>query len=172
MTLNSTLSTQQLELAKPTSLDYLSPQNQNPDSIGQKCIEKLLGPPKRLNDKMRLGKESELIVYNLLTKAGYDVRIEAPCDYDLTVHHLHHIDRIQIKTMRLDGYAQLGKTSKRSAGNLHTKYHSLAFDYLAAVDRTDGSVYLIPAGLCVDPDNPTELKGAVKVPRFTQYKIK
>ena len=148
------------------------------ETIGQKSIESiehLLGPPKTRGIDQVKGFNSEMHVFHILSSAGYDVRMELPCDYDMTVHNLDGIHRIQVKTINKksenhSGTINLNKTSMHSKGKfVVSRYNSMAFDFLAAVDQDTWDVYLIPSFHFTGENG--SMKSGLGLKQYHGYKI-
>ena len=147
MTLSSPLNMQQSELESITISDVQLLQSLSQEATGLKCIE-YLGPPRRQGKTHTKGWQGEVIAFNKLGRLGYDVRVEKPCNYDLTIHGEKGIVRIQVKTLNYrkfgDYHDKKADVKKTGVKNKREPYLLTDFDLLAAVDVETEEVFLVP----------------------------
>ena len=181
MTLSSPLNTQQLELESITIFDVQLQQRQSQEATGLKCIE-YLGPPRRQGKTHTKGWQGEVVAFNKLGRLGYDVRVEKPCNYDLTIHGDKGIVRIQVKTLveycnhknGKDYFYKLASTKKgpRYSGNKSgVPYLLTDFDFLAVVDVETEEVFLVPIREIESKKNPGRTMSSVSESFISSYKI-
>ena len=171
MTLNSPLNTLQQPLGSTTICEYLSQPSLNQDSTGAKSISQYLGEPKERGYTQDRGRFAELIAFNTLSRLGYDVRFEAPCDYDLTIHGESGITRLQVKSISDRDRITLGKSSMRASGPKKSRYKIDAFDFLCTVNLETEEVYLIPIKDLESSSYRGELKATITMHKYRGYKI-
>ena len=177
MTLSSPLNTQQLDLESTTTLEYQLQQRQSQEKIGPKCIE-YLGEPRGQGKTQTKGWQGEVIAFNKLARLGYDVRVEKPCNYDLTIHGNKGIVRIQVKTLndvcshkKFGDYHHKKADVKKSGKNKREPYLLTDFDFLAAVDVETEEVFLIPIREIESKLYPGRTKLSVTKGSISSYKI-
>ena len=176
MTLSSPLNTQQLELESTTTLESQLQQSLSQETIGLKCI-KYLGEPKPQIGTFKKGYQGEVIAAYKLGRQGYDVRLEKPCHYDLTIHLENGVTRIQVKTFidtfdkRYSKVKHAQMLDLKSRDNSKSPYLLTDFDFLAAVDVETEEVFLVPIRDIASSYHVGRTKCTVTRKSISSYKI-
>ena len=170
MKLNTPLKDQQLMLESTMDLDVPLQQNQNQETIGQKCID-YLGEPRAQGKKQTKGWQGEVIAFNKLARFGYDVRFEKPCNYDLTIHGEKGISRVQVKSLYNHTKGQRVSLMKNNTENVHSHYALTDFDFLAVVDIENEEVYFISIFEIESSRNLGLVPLTIELDKIKSYKI-